>query len=137
MPSRRYFIATSPVAHINGKMAPLYIKCPNTDNPEAVEVAGFWYGFKRQARPSISRYAIRKHCRFLQTKPYTPSELTNRQTFTASLEAVHLHHEIADDWALMLQDFSKQTKYPTPIGYAVAMVRDNQGIWLPCWSTPD
>lgn len=134
MPSRRYYIAVAPVEHINGKMAPVRIKCPNISDPsEVVEVSGFWYGYRRQARPDVSRYAIRTICRNLQYKPYTTAETTNRDAFTAALEAVNTHRVVEGDWLLMLQDFAHQTRYPTPNGYAVAICREYGGVWPSRW----
>ena len=134
MPSRRYFIALSPVSHVNGKMANEREKCPNTDDPEHTIVQGFWYGYKRAARPEISRFAVRNKCRDLTTRPYTPAEDENRTLFTSSLFAVYDHKNIAADWSLMLEDFKRQKRYKTPIGYAVAACRANGGEWLQEWS---
>lgn len=133
MPSRRYYISIAPVEHINGKMAPEYVKCPNTDDPEHVIVSGFWYGYRRPNIP-VSRFAIRTRCRDLNTKPYTPAEDENRILFTSSLHAVHEHHSIAQDWQLMMRDFRRQTRYTTPIGFAVAMTRQNGGVWPQYWT---
>lgn len=133
MPSRRFFISIAPLQHINGKMAPAAVKCPNTDDPEHSEVRGFWYGYRRQAAPDVSRFAVRTQCRDLQTHPYTTAEDENRTLFTSSLFAVYDHKEIAGDWALMLGDFSRQSRYKTPIGYAVAECRRNGGEWPQKW----
>lgn len=133
MPSRRYYIAIAPISHINGKMAPNRVKCPNTDDPEHTHVSGFWYGYKRQARPDVSRFAVRTACRDLTTHPYTTDEDENRTLFTSALFAVYDHKENAGDWALMMADYYAQDRYKTPIGYAVAAVRANGGEWLPEW----
>lgn len=133
MPSRRYYIAIAPVSHVNGKMAPVRVKCPNSDDPEHLEVPGFWYGYRLSSRPDISRYGIRTMCRDLTTKPYTPAEDENRTLFTSSLFAVYDHKEVAADWALMLADFARQDRYVSPIGYAVAACRSNGGEWLENW----
>lgn len=134
MPSRRYFITIAPVEHINGKMAPSYIKCPNTDDPEHITAKGFWYGYKRQSAPSVSRYAIRTLCRDLNTHPYTAAEDENRTLFTSSLHAVYTHKLIAADWGLMMEDFKRQDRYTTPIGFAVAICRENGGEWPQWWT---
>lgn len=133
MPTRRYFISLAPVAHINGKMANGRVKCPNTEDPEHTIVRGFWYGYKRQANPDISRFAVRTACRDLTTNPYTPEEDENRTLFTSSLHAVYEHKTIAADWSKMMEDFDRQKRYKTPLGYAVAAVRANNGEWLPEW----
>ena len=133
MPSRRYYIATAPIDHINGKMAPQWQKCPNTTDPEQIEVDGFWYGYRLPFRPEISRYAIRKLCRDLNDHPYTAAEEENRILFTSSLHAVYEHKRIQADWDLMMQDFKRQDQYKTPIGYSVAACRSNGGEWLENW----
>lgn len=130
MPSRRYYIAIAPVEHINGKMAPVAVKCPNTEGPETF--TGFWYGYRRRNIPT-SRYGIRTKSRDLLTKPYTPAEDENRTLFTASLHATFTHKTIAADWTLMMADFRAQDRYTTPIGYAVAACRSNGGEWPPDW----
>lgn len=135
MSSRRYFITSAPVAHINGKMAPGYVTCPNTDDPEKIENPGFWYGYKRSTTPDVSRYGIRHKGRDLLTHPVTIAEEENRTLFTSALFAVYDHKDIPDDWALMMYDFEHQEQYKTPIGYAVARCRENGGEWLPQWTT--
>lgn len=133
MPSRRYYIATAPISHINGKMAPHWEKCPNTSDPEHTTVRGFWYGYKTSIAPDVSRFGIRTVCRDLNTHPYTPDEDENRTLFTSSLFAVYDHKTVTADWALMLADFADQDRYKTAIGYAVACCRANGGEWLPEW----
>lgn len=132
MPSRRYFITFIPVSHINGKMAPVRVKCPNTSDPSHTTVDGFWYGYKRP-RVDVSRYGIRTQCRNLIEHPYTPAEDENRTLFTSSLFAVYDHKIIPADWNLMLQDFNNQKRYTTPIGFAVAHCRANGGEWPVDW----
>lgn len=134
MPSRRYYIAIAPISHINGKMAPNRVKCPNTDDPEHTHVSGFWYGYKRRSNPEVSRFGIRDKCRDLNTNPYTAAEDENRTLFRASLVAVYDHKAVQEDWALCMADFSRQDRYTTPIGYAVAAVRANGGQWLDEWT---
>lgn len=134
MQFRRYYIALIPVSHINGKMAPVATRCPNTDDPEQIETSGFWYGYKRQSSPDVSRYGIRTKGRDLNTHPYTAAEEENRTLFTASLLAVNAHKSIPADWELMLQEFQRQYDYRTPIGYAVAKCRANSGEWLERWT---
>lgn len=133
MPSRRYFITIAPVSHINGKMAPCYVKCPNTTDPEE-ENPGFWYGFKRRTSP-VSRFGVRYKGRNLNTHPVTTAEDENRSLFTLALQAVNLHRDIAADWALMLADFDKQSRYQTPNGFAVAECRANSGQWPARWTS--
>lgn len=134
MPSRRYFITIAPVSHLNGKLAPTYIKCPNTDEP-GTEYPGFWYGYKRRSNPSVSRFGVRYHGRDLIAHPITPAEDENRTLFTSSLFAVYDHQQVEQDWQLMLEDYKSQTKYNTPIGFAVASCRANGGEWLEKWTS--
>lgn len=133
MPAKRYYTATLPVDHINGKMAPVATICSNTDDPEHAPEVSFWYGYKHRATPHISRYGIRTVHRDLTTNPYTPKEDENRTLFTASLTEVYKHQKYPPDWALMQADFKMQSRYKTEIGYAVAAVRSNGGVWLQEW----
>lgn len=135
MPSKRFYIATAPIASINGKMAPIWQKCPNTDEESEIVSEGFWYGYRRKARPDINRYAVRKKGRDLRLHPYTTNEEENRTLFTAALLAVYDHRAIEEDWQLMLNDFCQQHAYKTPIGYAAACCRRNGGEWPPEWSS--
>lgn len=132
MPSRRYYMAILPVEHINGKMAPVAVKCPNTSDPAEVDNAGFWYGYRIPGR-SASRFGIRTKSRLLTAHPYTPAEQENRTLFALSLQSVREHANIAPDWRLMLADFDNQREYISPQGYAVARCRDNGGEWPREW----
>lgn len=133
MSARRYYLGTLPFEHINGKIAPVAVRCANTYDPDAEPKVSFFYGYRHKATPKVSRYGIRSVRRDLNAKPYTAAEDENRTIFTASLQSVHTHKKIAADWALMLADFDKQSNYATPIGYAVASCRANGGEWLPEW----
>lgn len=119
---------------MNGKLAPNWRKCPNTDDTEHIETSGFFYGYRRAARPEVSRFGCRTKSRDLTKNPYTIAEDENRTLFTSSLFAVYDHQEIAADWEAMLLDFKAQTHYKTPIGYAVAECRRNGGEWPRRWS---
>lgn len=134
MPSRRYYIAIAPVDHLNGKLAPCRVKCPNTYDADADHGKGFFYGYRKRAQPNISRFGVRDACRDLNTHPYTAAEDENRTLFRVSLLAVYDHKSIAADWALCMADFERQSRYVTPIGYAVAAVRLNSGVWLDDWT---
>ena len=134
MSSRRYYTNILPIEHINGKMAPIAVKCPNTDDPDAIKVNGFWYGYRRREAPTISRYGIRTICRNLNTHPYTTAESENRILFTASLNTVYANKRIAANWELCMRDFRRQILYATPLGYAIAAVRANNGEWLDEWT---
>lgn len=134
MASKRYYIALLPFEHINGKMEQVSVIAHDTETPE-VETGVFYYGYKHRSAPTISRFGLRKKGRDLIAHPYTTNELSSRQLFTQSLSAVNTHHEIAGDWELMMADFNAQKKYRTPIGYAVAQVRKNGGVWLEDWTS--
>lgn len=132
MSTHRYYIATIPVDHINGKMAPVAVTCPDTTDPAAVENPGFWYGYRVPGR-SVSRYGIRTRGRLLTAHPYTAAELENRTLFTLALQAVREHASISADWELMMNDFRAQKDYISPYGYAVARSRENGGNWPHEW----
>lgn len=132
MPSARYYIALAPVEHINGKMAPVKVKCPDTEDPEKVKVSGFWYGYRKKGS-NVSRYAIRETCRDLTKNPYTTQELENRDLFRVSLLCVYYNKNIPAHWEKMLLEYESQHDYLTPLGYAIAKVRENNGEWLERW----
>lgn len=131
MSSRRYYITALPVARINGKMAPVATKCPNTF--EEVENSGFWYGYLHHADKSINRYAIRTQSRNLNNNPYTEDELANRDLFTQSINAVNTNLQNPLRYALCNADFKKQSEYATLRGFAIARTRANDGIWPRKW----
>lgn len=133
MPSKRYFISIIPVQHINGKMSRVCDRVHDTTTPDIDSGVSFYYGYRRQSHPSVSRYGLREKGRNLLTHPYTSNESSNRSQFTNTLTAVNAHRLIVEDWNLMLQDYRQQHKYSTPNGYAVAMVRANGGQWLSKW----
>lgn len=134
MSSRRYYTTTLPVAHINGKMAPVDHRVNNVSPGETPDSNTWWYGYRWYKEPNISRYGIRTQHRMLAEKPYTAAELENRTLFTMSLQAVQAHRNIAADWALCLQAFSQQTTYYTAEGFAVATCRANNGQWPAEWT---
>lgn len=133
MPARRYYIATLPVQHINGKMAPVAVKCSNSPDPSSEPEVSYWYGYRHRATPLVSRYGIRSQRRDLTAKPYTAAEDENRTLFTMALNAVNDHYDIAADWELCMADFKRQYDYATPRGYAVARCRQNDGAWPAEW----
>ena len=135
MPARRYYIATIPVDHINGKMAPVRIKVSNVPAGVTPPETSFWYGYRLQSSPNVSRYGIRTEHRMLEDKPYTPAEEENRTLFTLALNAVNLHREIAGDWELCKESWKEQDEYKTLNGFAVAVTRANEGIWPEQWTT--
>lgn len=134
MPAKRYYIATLPVQHINGKMAPVKVKVSNIAAGEPAPDVSFWYGYRRKSSPMVSRYGIRAEHRMLENNPYTTAEQENRDLFTASLNAVYLHKANRGEWALCLEDYRQQLEYRTPLGFAIAMVRANSGEWLDAWT---
>lgn len=129
--SRRYFITTLPVEHINGKMAPSSTRCKNTYTPEAEHVS-YYYGYRRLVK-SVNRYAIRSIPRDLNTNPYTSRELQSRELFVNSIAAVQVYRRKPIPWGLCLEEFNKQDTYQTPIGFAIATCRKNGGEWPERW----
>lgn len=134
MTARRYYIATLPVSHINGKMAPVAVAVSNSEDPAKEPDVSFWYGYRHKATPNVSRYGIRSVRRNLTTKPYTAAEDENRTLFTMALQAVNEHYGVAGDWELCLQAFSRQRQYKSARGFAVAICRDNLGRWPAEWT---
>lgn len=134
MPAKRWFIAYIPVQHINGKMAPVDYKVANVPSGVEPDDHSFWYGYRHRATPDISRYGIRSQHRELSTHPYSPAEEENRLLFTAALNNVYLHREIATEWELCLAAYNRQKDYATPIGFAVAICRANNGDWPQEWT---
>ena len=132
--SRRYYIPMAPVAHINGKIAPAAYKAANTDDPEKTEIDGYFYGYRHKFSKK-NCFAIRKRCRDLTKKPYTTAEQENRDLFSITLLEVNIHWHNLAERALCILDFDRQTYYHTPRGFAVALVRENGGEWLPEWTT--
>ena len=133
MPSRRYYITTAPVAHINGKMAPVEIRCSNSYDPESETPVSFWYGYRRNIAPNTSRFAIRSNRRNLTSNPYTDDEQDNRDLFTNSLNAVYTNMRIGTRKMLCVLDFNRQSKYTSLYGYAIAETRANGGVWPARW----
>lgn len=134
MPAKRFYIATLPVEHINGKMAPVKYKCSNVAAGEPVPDTSFWYGYRRKTSPFVSRYGIRTEHRKLEEHPYTIAETENRDLFRAALLAVNANHKIPANWELCREDFMAQEEYRTQIGFAIAMCRENAGQWLDAWT---
>lgn len=131
--SRRFYIPSLPVEHINGKIAPQAYKAANTDDPDKTEIDGYFYGY-RHRYSNKNCFAIRKNCRYLVDHPYTASEQENRDLFSITLLEVNLHWHNQAEKALCIADFERQTYYKTPRGFAVAMTRENGGEWLPEWT---
>lgn len=129
--SRRYFITTLPVEHINGKMAPSSTRCKNTYTPDD-EHESYYYGYRRLVK-SVNRYAIRSIPRDLNTNPYTAHELQSRELFVNSIAAVHAYRREPLAWSKCLEEFRSQNTYSTPIGFAIAICRKNGGEWPERW----
>ena len=126
-----------PVAHLNGKLAPVAVKVVNVDDPDKVEQDGYMYGYRHRYNPTKSCFAIRKNGRNLLTNPYTAAEQENRDLFSISLLEVQQHWYNYPDRAKCLEDFAKQDYYLTARGFAVAMTRENGGEWPAEWvATP-
>ena len=133
MPSVRYITNIAPVEHINGKMAPVSVIVSNSPDGHDLKVEGYWYGFRRNGSRR-NRYGIRTIRRNLVTNPYTAQEEENRTLFTVSLNTVYANKDIPANWALCVNDWQQQREYSTVIGFAVHVVRANQGIWPDRWT---
>ena len=135
MASRRWYIATAPVEHINGKMAPVREKCRNVQTESEAEQRGYTYGYMHKSRMGVSRFAVRTRGRVLQKNPYRTPERMNRQAFADSCESAGWIVHTPSVWNIVLAEFNAQSKYVTPYGYCVAQIRLNGGDvperWLP------
>lgn len=131
MATRRYYIATLPVEHINGKMDQVSNVVHNTPNPPAVPVDGFWYGY-RPYWSSRSFFGIRRNPRNLSTNPYTQDELEQRTLFTDSIAAVNAAWSDLTKRDKCLQEFYT-SNFSTPRGFAVHETYLNQGVWPSRW----
>lgn len=89
MPSRRWYTTIMPVAHINGKMAPVSVKVSATSDPEDLTAEGFFYGYKHKSTPNISRFGLRVHRRNLITNPVTNDEQQNRDDFKEAIQTTN------------------------------------------------
>lgn len=89
MPSKRYVIYHAPVAHMNGKLTRDAVKVHNNPTGDT-SPNSFYYGYRRQATPTRSRYGLRERARNLLTNPYTADELQGVQTFTASIASADI-----------------------------------------------
>ena len=128
MPSKRYYIATLPVEHMNGKLDRVAVKChdmPDTDDSGGVS---FYYGYRVGNRLQ-SRFGLREKSRNLSVNPYTPSETANRDLFAASVAATQAGLAIPAKHAAALAAFKRQTKYILLFNYCVAQTRANNGVF--------
>lgn len=135
MASRRYYIALAPVEHINGKMAPVRVKCKNVQTEEQSEQDGFYYGYKKQATQGLSRYAIRTRGRVLSIHPYTSWERFYHQNFADSVTTIkNVKTRRPNSWRMMLAEFNTQKKYLYPWNFALAETIKNYSEWPSRWS---
>lgn len=134
MPSKRYFITYAPIAHINGKLAPAAFKVSNVPTEEDVQDLQYYYGYRKRTSGNRSLFAIRSKPRILANNPYTGMEIANRALFTQSLEVCRDNLAIPANRALCQADYDRQTTYRTLLGYAVAAVHGNGGVWLEEWT---
>ena len=133
MPTRRYYICTLPIEHINGKMDQVKNVVRNTPNPPAEPVDGFWYGY-RPRWSNVSYYGIRREPRNLTTNPYTPAELEHRGLFTTALLAVKDAWVVTSKRTKCLNEWENtRTGYATARGYAIAETYANEGVWPDRW----
>lgn len=130
--ARRYYITTLPISHINGKMAPMSVTCPNTNGER--ENDGYYYGYRHHATPHLSRYAIRKKSRNLLRNPVTQGEVVNQVLFAETARNVLRHIDNPQERGKVNADFRRQRQYATLRGFAFAKVFENGGEWLEKWS---
>lgn len=133
MSSVRYIINTAPIEHINGKIAQVSNIVTNSPDGTDLYRQGYWYGFRRNGSKR-SRFGIRQMRRSLVANPYTQAEDENRILFTMSLNVVYANKQIAPNWTLCVEEWRKQRVYLTQIGYAVHVVRGNNGEWPQRWT---
>lgn len=130
--ARRYYITTLPIAHINGKMAPVSVTCPNSTGERENE--GFYYGYRHRTAPHISRYAIRKKSRNLLRNPVTHGEIENQSLFSNSQIIADTHMLNTAEREKVKADFRRQRAYTTLRGFAFAGVYKNGGEWPEKWA---
>ena len=128
----RYIRTIMPLEHINGKLAPVRVKCPDSMSEEDVYTDGFFYGYSTKYS-DVNYFAVRTKCRNLTKTPVTQAERANRTLFTNALEAVFEAMQDERKRNLCKADFEKQTRYRTIRGFAVAVTRENGGVWPSFW----
>lgn len=134
MPSRRYYITFAPVEHINGKMAPVRVRCRNVQTEEEAEQPGFYYGYQKRTKPNTSRYAVRTRGRVLSANPYTAKEEYNQFIFSDSIYEVNYYKQAEPEaWERMLAEFRTQKKYQYPWNFAIAETIKNNGSFPQRW----
>lgn len=123
----------APVEHINGKMAPADYHVSNSLDPDSEPAASFWYGYRKQTSPGVSRYAIRSKRRNLTSNPYTDDESDNRDLFRQSCNVVYSNMQNGMRRLLCTADFNRQSDYVSLYGFAIAKTRENGGVWPRRW----
>ena len=131
MPSKRYFLYHSPVAHMNGKLTRVADKVkhqPDTDKSDT----SFYYGYKHRSSDR-SRYGLRERARNLSVNPYTQGEEDVHNLFRASAQT---GASVMNDNTKRQKAYSeytakrlrRQTQYTTFWGYTFATIFANGGI---------
>lgn len=124
--ARRYVIHIPPVQHMNGKLAPSAQVVHNQPDTSETE-DGYYYGYRHQKRPDISRYALRDKARNLSLNPYTRGEERVKATFT---DCVALAIDMLADEATylrILRAFNQQRKYIRIYNFTIAELVKNNG----------
>lgn len=128
----RYIRTLMPLERINGKLAPVRVKCPDSTAEDDIYTDGFFYGYQLP-HSQQNFFAVRTKCRNLNKNPYGEQESSNRTLFTNTLHAVWIAMQDETKRNKCKADFVKQTAYATLRGFAVAVTRENGGVWPPYW----
>lgn len=130
--ARRYVIHIAPVQHMNGKLAPSSLICHNQPDTSETENV-FYYGYRYQTRPDVSRYALRDRARNLSEHPYTDGEEVVKALFTACVNQARQMLASSEWHARILRAFRRQSRYSRIWNYAVAELVKHSGTVPPEW----
>lgn len=117
---------------MNGKLAPSSAVCKNLPDSSESDVT-FYYGYRYQARPDMSRYALRERARNLSLNPYTDGEEQCKAMFT---QCVATAKTMLADSAIRLniiRAFGQQRRYCRLWNYTVAELVSHNGQRPPEW----
>lgn len=117
-----------PVEHINGKMAPQWLKCSNQADSDTNGVR-FYYGYRNDKKPDISRYGVRERCRNLSVKPYTSAEEEQKTAFSAAATMAAAFMHDTEKRAQIGREFRRtKHRYTRLYNYAIARILANGGV---------
>lgn len=121
-----------PVQHVNGKLAPSSQVVHNQPDSSETE-DGFYYGYRLNKRPEVSRYGLRDRARNLSEHPYTEGEEANKELFAYCVnKAKELLHSI--EWLMRItRAFKSQRHYIRVYNYAIAELIRHNGSIPPYW----